>query len=293
MPAAASRRRVSSAFSTSAKTGRCTSLPVAFSCSNWPTLPCCRWSARTWRRAGATSASLLMAGLIVMPQILVALLSPWVGYYSEKWGRKPLLLVGFALEIVRAALFAFSTDYTVLIVGQLLGGISAAAVTVVTVLVITDLTTGTGRFNLVRGSIGTVIAVAASVSTTASWVYFSDVWPLGGFLSLAAIALSPRRFCGSPCRRRDPGNISIERVYVAAFRRNQSSWCFSNGFGFGSCSVQGSHVIGTCCPCRAPVVLMHRRTHVGQDKRPFIRRRSRPRYVIGRILLGTPDIALN
>ena len=42
-------------------------------------------------------ASILMAGLIVVPQIVVALLSPWVGYYSEKWGRKPLLLLGFGL----------------------------------------------------------------------------------------------------------------------------------------------------------------------------------------------------
>ncbi len=29
-------------------------------------------------------ASILMAGLIVVPQIVVALLSPWVGFYSEK-----------------------------------------------------------------------------------------------------------------------------------------------------------------------------------------------------------------
>src|ERR1700745_2439530 len=43
----------------------------------------------------AEYASLLMAGLIVVPQIVVALLSPWVGYHSEKWGRKPLLLPGF------------------------------------------------------------------------------------------------------------------------------------------------------------------------------------------------------
>jgi hypothetical protein len=48
-------------------------------------------------------------------------------------------------------LFAFSTDYAVLVVAQLLSGVSVAAVTVLTVLVITDLTTGTGRFNLVRG----------------------------------------------------------------------------------------------------------------------------------------------
>ena len=135
------------------------------------------------------AASLLMAGLIVIPQVLVALLSPWVGYYSEKWGRKPLLLVGFALEIVRAVLFAFSTDYAVLVVAQLLGGVSAAAVTVLTVLVITDLTTGTGRFNLVRGSVGTVIAVAASVSTTASGFIFQTFGHWAGFLSLATAAL--------------------------------------------------------------------------------------------------------
>ena len=140
------------------------------------------------------AASLLMAGLIVIPQVLVALLSPWVGYYSEKWGRKPLLLVGFALEIVRAVLFAFSTDYAVLVFAQLLGGVSAAAVTVLTVLVITDLTTGTGRFNLVRGSVGTVIAVAASVSTTASGFIFQTFGHWAGFLSLATAALVAAAF---------------------------------------------------------------------------------------------------
>jgi MFS family permease len=140
------------------------------------------------------ASSLLMAGLIVIPQILVALLSPWIGYYSEKWGRKPLLLVGFALEIARAILFAFSTNYAVLSVAQLLGGISAAAVTVLTVLVIMDLTTGTGRFNLVRGSIGTVIAVAASVSTTATGFIFQAFGHWEGFLSLAAVALIATAF---------------------------------------------------------------------------------------------------
>jgi MFS transporter len=87
-------------------------------------------------------ASLLMAGLIVVPQIVVAVLSPWVGFHSEKWGRKPLLLLGFGLEISQALLFAFSGNVPILLFAQLLGGISAAAVTVLTILVITDLTTG-------------------------------------------------------------------------------------------------------------------------------------------------------
>ena len=38
-------------------------------------------------------ASLQMAGLIIAPQIIAALLSPWVGFHSERFGRKPLLLL--------------------------------------------------------------------------------------------------------------------------------------------------------------------------------------------------------
>jgi MFS family permease len=134
--------------------------------------------------------SLLMAGLIVVPQIVVGLLSPWVGYHSEKWGRKPLLLIGFGLEIARALMFAYLTNYPMLIVAQLLGGISAAAVTVLTTLVVTDLTTGTGRFNLVSGFIGSVIAIAASISTAISGFIFQATGHAAGFLTLAGAALA-------------------------------------------------------------------------------------------------------
>jgi MFS family permease len=132
--------------------------------------------------------SVLMAGLIVVPQLVVALLSPWVGHYSERFGRKPLLLLGFGLEIVRAVLFAVFTDYWILIVAQIIGGISAAAVTVLTILVITDLTTGTGRFNLVHGFIGTVIALAAATSQGATGFIFQAVGQWQGFLILSAVA---------------------------------------------------------------------------------------------------------
>jgi MFS family permease len=132
--------------------------------------------------------SLLMASLIIIPQIVVALLSPWVGHHSERWGRKPLLLIGFGLEILRALLFAYSADYSILVVAQLLGGLSAACVTVLTILIVTDLTTGTGRFNLVQGFIGTIIAVAASASTAASGFMFDALGHWQGFLILAAVA---------------------------------------------------------------------------------------------------------
>ena len=49
-----------------------------------------------------------------------------------------------------------------------------------------SLTTGTGRFNLVRGAIGTLIAIAASISTTATGFLFEALGQWEGFLILAA-----------------------------------------------------------------------------------------------------------
>ena len=134
------------------------------------------------------SGPLLMAGLIITPQIIAALLSPWVGFYSERFGRKPLLLIGLGIEVLRGLLFAADTSYPAVIAGQCLGGMSAAAVTVLTVLIIADMTTGTGRFNLVQGFIGTVIAIAAAISTGTSGFVFEQVGHLHGFLILTAVA---------------------------------------------------------------------------------------------------------
>jgi MFS family permease len=151
------------------------------------------------------SASLLMAGLIVTPQIIAAVLSPWVGYYSEKVGRKPLLLIGFAIEALRGVLFAVNTSYPGLIVGQCLGGISAAAVTVLTVLMVADLTAGTGRFNLIQGFIGTVIAIAAAISTGGSGFVFQNIGHLYGFLMLAAIAVGATMLLWTALTETKPG----------------------------------------------------------------------------------------
>jgi MFS family permease len=55
-----------------------------------------------------TQAAIWMSGLIIAPQIVVALLAPWVGFLSEKRGRRPLLLIGFGLEPIRIILLAFT-----------------------------------------------------------------------------------------------------------------------------------------------------------------------------------------
>jgi MFS family permease len=135
-----------------------------------------------------TQSSLWMSGLIIVPQIVVAALAPWVGYHSEKRGRKPLLLIGFALTPIRAALLAFTSNYAFLVVAQALDGVTGAIIGVLTIIVITDLTKGTGRFNLAQGAVGAAIGIAASVSTLATGFIFQGIGNAGGFTVIAVVA---------------------------------------------------------------------------------------------------------
>jgi hypothetical protein len=135
-------------------------------------------------------SSLWMAGLIIVPQIVVASLAPWVGYHSERQGRRPLLLISFCLEPIRAALFALTSNYWFLLAAQLLDGITGAIIGVLTVVVITDLTTGTGRFNLARGTIGAMTGIAASLSTVLTGYLVQGLGAASGFISIAIVSLT-------------------------------------------------------------------------------------------------------
>ena len=133
-------------------------------------------------------AAVWMSGLIVAPQVAVAILAPWVGFHSEKKGRRPLLLLGFALEPVRSLVLALSTAYPALVFGQILSGVTGAVIGVLTVIVVADLTAGTGRFNLATGTLGALSGIAASLSTSSTGFVFQVLGPHLGYLLLAIVA---------------------------------------------------------------------------------------------------------
>jgi MFS family permease len=135
-----------------------------------------------------TQAPIWMSILIMVPQIVVAMLSPWVGFHSEKRGRRPLLLIGFGIEPFRAALLAFATSYPFLIIAQVLNGITGAIIGVLTVLVIADLTIGTGRFNLAQGAVGAMSGIAAALSTLATGYLVQSFGLASGYLGIAVVA---------------------------------------------------------------------------------------------------------
>jgi MFS family permease len=130
-------------------------------------------------------AAPFVAALIIVPQLIVVLLAPWVGAQAEMRGRKPLLLAGFAALPIRAALFALTNKPLALIVIQVLDGITGAVLGVLTALVIADVTKGTGRFNLAQGMFGTIMGVGASLSPSLSGLIVHHFGHALGFASLA------------------------------------------------------------------------------------------------------------
>ncbi|HEY2529217.1 MAG TPA: MFS transporter [Xanthobacteraceae bacterium] len=134
-------------------------------------------------------ATVLIAACIVVPQLVVAALSPWVGRRAQIWGRRPLLLLGFAALPIRGLLFVAVTSPSLMCVVQLLDGLTAATLAVMVPLVVADLTRGSGHFNLGQGIVGTFIGIGATLSPTiAGYVSdrFGSPW---AFAALAAVAL--------------------------------------------------------------------------------------------------------
>jgi len=127
--------------------------------------------------------------LIILPQIVVVLLAPWVGRQARRWGRRPLLLIGFGALPIRALLFALTADPLFLVGFQLLDGISGTIVGVLTVLVTADMTRGAGRFNLAQGIIGTASGIGAALSTALFGLIATNFDRTATFLSMASVAL--------------------------------------------------------------------------------------------------------
>ncbi len=166
-------------------------------------------------------ANLIIAACIVVPQAVVALASPWVGHLADRWGRRPVLLIGFLALPIRGLLLALIRNPYALVAIQSLDGLSGAALGVLLPLISADLTRGTNRFNLCMGVIGLAIGIGGTLSTTLAGEVAQRLGHTVAFLCLAAARAGSRCcWCCSGCRRRgrlppSPGNsrplISSER----------------------------------------------------------------------------------
>lgn len=133
-------------------------------------------------------APVLIAACIIVPQAIVALTSPSVGRIAQKFGRRPLLLVGFAALAIRGVLFATVTDPYLLVAVQVFDGITAAVFAVMIPLTVADIAFGSGHFNLAQGIVGTATGIGASFSTVLAGYAADRFGNSIAFLGLAGVA---------------------------------------------------------------------------------------------------------
>jgi predicted MFS family arabinose efflux permease len=136
---------------------------------------------------GRTSM-MFMSACVVTTQVVVTLLASWSGIEARRWGRKPLLLIAFGVLPIRGVLYTLTSATPALIAIQILDGIGAAIFGVVSVLVIADLTRGTGRFNLTLGAVTTAVGIGAALSQSVAGGIVHRFGYHSGFLFLAAVA---------------------------------------------------------------------------------------------------------
>jgi MFS family permease len=133
-------------------------------------------------------ASVLIAACIIVPQAIVALMSPAVGRKAQQWGRRPLLLIGFGALAIRGILFATVNDPFLLVAVQVFDGITAAVFAVMIPLIVADVAFGSGHFNLAQGIVGTATGIGASLSTVLAGYVSDKLGSSVAFLGLAGVA---------------------------------------------------------------------------------------------------------
>lgn len=129
----------------------------------------------------------LIAACVVVPQAVVALLSPRVGEAAESFGRKWILVAGFAALPLRALLFALAPNAWLVVLVQVLDGVSATVYGIMVPLIAADLSRGTGRYNLVQGLIGLTGGLGATFSTSLAGLVADAAGTPVAFLGLAVV----------------------------------------------------------------------------------------------------------
>ena len=130
----------------------------------------------------------LLSACIVGAQLVMVPMAWLVGTRADGWGRKPFFLVGFAVLAARGLLYTVSDDPYWLLAVQAMDGVGAGLFGALLPIVVSDLTRGTGRFNVSLGAVATAQGIGASLSNIAAGYVTVQAGYNAAFLVLAGIA---------------------------------------------------------------------------------------------------------
>jgi len=133
--------------------------------------------------------ALFMAGSIILAQFVMIGVAYSVGIFLNSFGRKSIFLIAFLILPIRAILYTLTTNPILLLAIQLLDGIGAGIFGVIAIVIVSDLTKGTGRFNFFQGLVALCTGVGAALSNLIAG-FIVKSWGFNiGFLSLAALSI--------------------------------------------------------------------------------------------------------
>lgn len=139
--------------------------------------------------SGTDTGIAFTSACIISAQFIMILMAILCGRTADTWGRKPLFLVAFAILPICAVLYTLTDNAVLLIAIQALDGVANGIFAVLFLLIVSDVTRGSGRFNTAQGALAALVGIGASLSNLAAERVVEISSYDTAFLLLAVVAL--------------------------------------------------------------------------------------------------------
>jgi MFS family permease len=136
-----------------------------------------------------SSSAWQVSAMVVVAESAMVAVAIMAGRLVDKWGRKPLFLIGFGALVIRNALTVVSHNGSYLISLQVLDGVAMGIYGVLLTLVTADLAKGTGRFNFLQGAVQSSMGLGGVLSNSLFGWIANEMGFNASFWGLALVAL--------------------------------------------------------------------------------------------------------
>lgn len=161
---------------------------VLFHFSNAAMLPLV--SQKLAQNSDAEHGIAFTSACIVAAQLVMIGMAIFCGRKADVWGRKPLFLIAFAVLPLRGLLYTLWDNPVYLVSVQALDGVANGIFAMLFLLILADITAGTGRFNLAQGALAALVGVGASLSNLVAEEIVQMTDYTVGFIFLATVGLT-------------------------------------------------------------------------------------------------------
>lgn len=160
---------------------------ILFHLGNAAMLP---FAAQVMAQSHPGAEAVTLSACVIVAQFVMMIVAWGVGRaMAHGVGRKPIFLIAFAILPIRGLLFAwFHAPYAIVAI-QILDGIAAGIFGVIAIIIASDLTEGTGRFNFLQGMVALAVGIGGGLSNLIGGYVVQYEGYRVGFLSLTVIAV--------------------------------------------------------------------------------------------------------